>query len=313
MSDWPRTLQVKFRYRDGGAVTDREVRIIGRGEVDARTDYDGRVRFVWQGGQIERVELEGDVVARHVSTEGMFGVKEYLDDITVKRPAQITASDHAGDDRDEGTGVTGVIFYMDGTRAAGPFTVELETFDNPGYKRSTRERRGYSKPSGEFYIPTPFNLKDDKLIARVYVNGREVPRNQVRMPKGSGQCMVILPAGMGKGGTNGGIVTGSVVDTDGRPVGEGTRISAQVEGGGLLSFMGSSVEARTDKKGGFALSFQGGVTIKKLTVDGRPAARLAIGRGPQETELPSNEPVRAGTYGLTVTRSHRKFLQSLWD
>lgn len=304
MSDWPRTLHVNLRFGDGDPVGDKEVVFAGRGSVRARTetDWQGRCHFVWPGGEIERVEVEGRVVAQRISVEGMFGPKEYLDDITIAKPEEKTDSD--GDSSEE-SGLRGVLFYSDGTRAVGPFTVAADFANLEGGRCSTDDRGGYCKTDGTFYIPTGRRLSGS-LPTRMYVDNRELDRTRVRKTH-SGDLLIVLPAHYGKKGTKGGLITGVVVDTDGYPVSDAKVEAKVVGGGGILPFFGAGevVESRTDNKGRFELSFTGGTQVKGLLIDGKDAGRVAIGRPGQETELPRGEPLHAGAFNLRVTRSYK--------
>lgn len=206
---------------------------------------------------------------------------------------------------EDAKGLHGRLFYADGTAVHSETKVEVTVGE---LTHRTTDPGGRSGSDGRFFVPIaePFHIHSSKI----YVRGELVDHRRLHHA-GADRVLIVMPPMFGRGGgTEGGLITGKVIAEDGRPA-IGAKVEAQVISSSMLGFLSPRyAKTKTDKKGRFALEFDGGTELKNITVDGNQlaGARRRTKDG-SEADIDASV-VKAGTFNLVLVRE-KKFL-GLW-
>lgn len=209
----------------------------------------------------------------------------------------------------EANGLSGRIFYSDGTAVHEEIKVEVDV-SRPGdeVRYRSSDLGGHSRDDGRFLVPIPGGFAPAQL--KIYVKGDRVEPSRMHWA-GRHRVFIVMPKLLGRGGGDqGGLITGKVLGEDGRPA-PGAKIEAQVISGSMLGFLSPKFARTKAAKGGrFALEFDGGTELKNLTVDGNQLAGARRRTKDGEERDVEVSKVSAGTFNLTLVKE-KKFL-GLW-
>ncbi len=288
----------KLRFSDTGepVVNETIYMVADNARYRGETDADGNARIDFPGEFVERLEVGPHLVKKDWFIEH----NDYLDDVFIDDPEK-TEYDSGG--TKEITGVTGRIFWHDGTSMDQDLRVEFELTN--GMRFSSEKGGGYVRSDGSFFVP--IIGKDDEYASASEWNGDIrfwfVAGDQVAHVNRVGKdfFLLVMHPRMGGGKSEkGGMITGRVIDENGSPV-EGAKITAEVSAGGFFGFLSSAPEepkAVSKREGRFALAFAGGSVLKKIYIDGEEPTR-AFRKRKDDTEVPlPTREIRAGTFGV---------------
>jgi len=308
--------EMTLTYRDGESVSNSDVAVFkGSETVVFSTDSFGHCEFDWPYDWIDRLEVDQIVVRRDWDISGGFsGSQEDLETITIARPDENRPQDLPqgliGEEEQE-QGVRGRIFYSDGTAVYTAFRLQVE-FPSAGglesYRYSTDDKHSYCHNDGEFFIATQSYMRGQyasKFYVTSALNSGEIPSALFRRGP-AGSYTVILPPGFGKGGTKGGLITGTVIDRDGTPAPE-CKIQGEVRSSSFFPTGGSFPETYTDRRGRFQLPFEGGTVLKRLYIGGHePDLIVKAVKGYDDIPIPIRD-ISAGNFNLILTRAKKPF------
>jgi hypothetical protein len=303
--------KLKLRYVDGSAVDRREVAFIkGKEEVTSLTDYEGLVHIIWEHDWVDKVEVEQIVVKRDWDLSGGWfsGPSNDLGELVIARPGEDRPDEEPSsfvDKAEDERGVRGLLFYHDGTLVYESFSVVVELGGGLTQRYSTEDKGGYCHANGEFFIATE-EYERGEHVSKVFVNGTELPRFNFTRSR-DGLYALVMPRVAGGGhGTQGGLITGKILNEDGSPA-DACKITAEVKSNSFLPFAdGEQALTYSGKRGDFVLPFKGGTVLKRLYIDGLEPSRIVYGKPENEQEMPVRG-VHAGAFGLRITRQKKAF------
>lgn len=200
----------------------------------------------------------------------------------------------------------GRLFFHDGTAVFKEFKVEVEITRNG----DTQFYGATSDHEGRFSIEIPGGIRLKGLRVPIYVQGERVNPRRIFITPEARVLIVMSDVYGGSKGDAGGLITGEAHYEDGAPA-AGVKVEAKVISTSMLGFLSPNLaETRTDKRGRFALDFDGGTEIKNLMVNGNPPLRSARKtKGGEEVEIDAQQ-IKAGTFNLRLT-CDKKFL-GIW-
>jgi hypothetical protein len=275
----------------------------GSHRVEGSTDRDGRCELDWPHPWVDSLEVDGEVVRSELDLSGglFSGQVDDLGEVVVPRAGE------RGREERFSEGIRGRLYYSDGTQAFQALRLQAELPGVMGGQMlSTTDEGSYCRDDGTFLLATSGQGKEPRL-ARLHVlgsmGGVEIPSQMFQLTS-EGEYLVILPAGFGKGGSDGGLITGRVLDVTGEPAYR-CKVEAQVISSRMLSLGGGMCETTTDEKGRFQLAFTGGTVLKRIFIGGHEPAQAMLGRGESEREVPTHD-VPAGSFGLTLMRAKKR-------
>lgn len=308
---------IEVRYENNERVANQKVIFRdkhGDPVWEGETNEDGKIHIKGNNQQdLSGVEeFSSFEVAGQAAKENWFiGSKDYIEEsFWIKNPQAEYNPEQAG----ELKSLTGQLYYFDGTQPYQEISVEVELPSAIGGMRYKADRNGYSDDKGKFFIELPreYDVRFLKEL-QFWIGGERIESKRVHYANNF--LTIILPRidWIGKGGQDGGVITGKVIDKNGELI-SGAKIEAKVATDNIFGgFFGTNaIEARTNKYGRFALGFSGGTTIKSITVDGN--APLRIYRNQVNRETGEKEEVdirgdqlRAGSFNVNLVREGKFF------
>lgn len=279
--------RLRYLYHDSRPAADEEVTWVYREETyRGKTDSDGIVEIEYPHEWVDSVAVGGVEVRRDWDLRGEYE----FSDFSLPNPAT-----HQVDG--EMYGVSGMVFWSDGTAVDKP--LEVRWVDPNGYAWSSEAQGGYCREDGSFLVPFTQRMDPSALREGKWFIGGNEPRFSKRV--GASRFFHVLPEVYGGGGgTGGGLVTGHTVDSGGNPVG-GVRVRGEVRSNAFLSLIDvpDSVEVRSDKRGSFALGFQGGGALQSIYFNGHPPPRVYF-QTPEgeEVDISLEGGLQAGSFSL---------------
>lgn len=285
-------VRINFILKSGGIFSSEY-------KIEAVTNSDGWVRIHIDQDIIESIEVSGVVIKENwyigSSTE------EY---IKIPKPGT------GGNFKQLMHTVEGQLYYFDGTQPYQEIPIIIKSVGAAGERRI----EGFSDSKGRFNLEIPDPVENRFLYEFLwYVSGEKIDHKRIHFANNF--ATIVLPEinFIGKGGLDGGVITGRVVDDAGEGI-ESMQVSGRVRTGSFVSstFATNYIETKTNKRGYFALGFTGGIEIEDILVEGKPPKRIYKKRvdkssgGQIEVDIESPY-LRAGSFNIQLEASWKMF------